>query len=377
MRYSPGRLRKAHHSWIFLFFLVFLLVTIVSAEPAAATETTAAQTTGDPSATDKATSAADTTSAASTTDSTTDTSRTTDSSESSAEPKTTSASMDQTTSTSSSETASTTSTSSDSTTSVPTTTTSTPSSTSTSAAAIVTVPPTDGAPYLQTSNTPEGTVFIAVGAILGLIGLAVLAWRGMVAWSVNRSVRNAALAQSAESKRLLRGSRKKRSGSSYSAAPTTDVSLDKLGTATRASYKSSRRVSANQSGLFYSPTAGGAAAAGSHHSLNVTTGNRNSNYMPAGFYAAASRSTPQEERPQSATYSGHGGFTSPQGYPPSPPLPPTGDYNDSHHHQRNSYVTSTSSVNLSQPSHGRAPSAYLEDLFENHAPSHDRDSGRR
>jgi hypothetical protein len=214
---------------------------------------------------------------------------------------------------------------------------------------------------MQESAAPEGTVFIAVGAALGLIGLTLLAWRAMIAWSVNRSVRRAAIIHASESKRLLRGSRKKRS-TPYTVAPAADVSLDKLGAATRASYKPNRNPSSN-SGLFFSPTAGGGAH-GSHASLNATgnTGNRGSTYLPAGYYAAAGGG----EVPYSPT----AGLSSPS-------LPPTGVYNDSHN-QRHSHVgASTSSLNLNQAPQGRAPSAYLEDLFESHVPSHNSGSDRR
>ncbi|KAJ5628219.1 hypothetical protein N7490_010447 [Penicillium lividum] len=359
MRLAPRRLGKAQPTFLVLLLLV-VIAARVSADPAAVT--TDAQTTDDPSTTDSTPSVTDTTastSSTSTSDSTTTSSSTSES--------TTSTTMSSTTTTSS--TSSTTSDSS-TTSSVSTTTASTSTSTSTSSsttstgAAIVTIPPTAGAPYMQTSNTPEGTVFIAVGAILGFIGLAVLAWRGMVAWSVNRSVRRAAMAQSAESKRLLRGSRKKRSTAVYSAAPAMDVSLDKLGTATRASYKPSQRVSSNSSALFYSPTAGGGG--GSHPSINTPAGNRNSNYLPAGFYAAAGSSTPVRDSVN-------------PGYPPSSPsLPPTGGYHDAPHNARHSHAgASTSSLNLNQAPGGRAPSAYLEDLFESHTSPRDTDSSRR
>ncbi|KAJ5577898.1 uncharacterized protein N7459_006862 [Penicillium hispanicum] len=370
MRLPSPRLGKTQPSFFLLFLFLIIVVARVSAEPAGdATDTAAetAQTTDDPSTSDNPPSVTETT--ASTTESTSLSASTSESTTSTSESSVSTTSMDSTTTTSS-ETSSTTDNTS-TTSSVSTTTTSTSSSTTSTAAAIVTIPPTAGAPYMQTSNTPEGTVFIAVGAILGLIGLAVLAWRGMVAWSVNRSVRRAAMAQASESKRLLRGSRKKRSTAVYSAAPMADVSLDKLGAATRASYKPARRVPSSNSGLFYSPTAGGPA--GSHASLNAAAGNRGSTYLPAGYYAAAGSSTPVRDAGP------HGGLSSPPGYPPSSPsLPPTGAYYDGPHNARPSYVgNSTSSLNLSQAPQGRAPSAYLEDLFENHAPPRNPDSGRR
>ncbi|KAJ5096919.1 hypothetical protein N7456_007640 [Penicillium angulare] len=382
MRLLSRRFRKARPSILFLIILLFAITARVSAETTSdkTTDTVAdAQTTDDRSTTESTPSVTSSTTE-STTESTSSTTSTSEKSTSTtSESSTTSTTMDSTTTTSSSSSSTTSSTSSstssDSTTttsSVSTTTTSTSSSSTTTAAAVVTVPPTAGAPYLQTSNTPEGTVFIAVGAILGFIALAVLAWRGMVAWSVNRSVRRAAMAQSAESKRLLRHSRKKRSTTVYSVAPAMDVSLDKLGTATRASYKPSRRVPSNSSGLFYSPTAGNAG--GSNPNINSGGANRNSSYLPAGFYAATGTSTPTRD-----SINPHAGMVSPPNYAASSPsLPPTGGYQDNPHNPRQSYAAaSSSSLNLNQPQGGRAPSAYLEDLFENHTSPRNSEYGRR
>ncbi|KAJ6184316.1 hypothetical protein N7519_005617 [Penicillium mononematosum] len=364
MRVLPQGLGKAKPSFLLLLLLVISIAVQVSAVPAddTTTDTDAAKTTDDPSTTQSTSSVSETTTSSTTSKSTSSSTTSTSSSSS------TTTTMDTTTTSSSS--SSTTSDSSTTTSSVSTTTTSSTSSsssstTTTTGGAIVTIPPTANAPYMQESNAPEGTVFIAVGAALGLIGLTLLAWRAMVAWSVNRSVRRAAVIHASESKRLLRGSRKKRS-TPYSAAPAVDVSLDKLGAATRASYKPNRVPSAS-SGLFFSPTAGGPT--GSHASLNATgsTGNRGSTYLPAGYYAAAGSSNPAAsgELPYSPT----AGLSSPS-------LPPSGVYHDSHN-QRHSHVgASTSSLNLNQAPQGRAPSAYLEDLFESHAP-HSPDSGRR
>ncbi|KAJ5872558.1 uncharacterized protein N7529_004911 [Penicillium soppii] len=363
MRVLPQGLGRSQPSFILLILLVIAIAAQVSAIPAddTSTDTDAAKTTDDPQSTSSVSeTTATTTTSASTSKSTSSTTTSTSSTSTSTTMDTTTTT---TTSSSSSSSTSTTSDSSTTTSSVSTTTTSSTSSSSTTAAAIVTIPPTANAPYMQESNAPEGTVFIAVGAALGLIGLTLLAWRAMVAWSVNRSVRRAAMLHASENKRLLRGSRKKRS-TPYSAAPAADVSLDKLGAATRASYKP--RVSSANSGLFFSPTAGGPT--GSHASLNATssTGNRGSTYLPAGYYAAAGSSNPA---PGELPYSPTAGLSSPS-------LPPTGVYHDPH--QRQSYVgASTSSLNLNQAPQGRAPSAYLEDLFENHAPPRNSDSGRR
>ncbi|CAI7592846.1 unnamed protein product [Penicillium discolor] len=356
MRVLPQGLGKTKPSFLLLLFLVIAIAAQVSAVPAddATTDTDTAKTTEDPSTTQSTSSVSETTTSSTSTSTSSSTTSTSSSSS-------TSTTMD-TTTTSSSSSSSTTSDSSTTTSSVSTTTESSTSSSSSSSSsttttgAIVTIPPTANAPYMQESNAPEGTVFIAVGAALGLIGLTLLAWRAMVAWSVNRSVRRAAVMHASESKRLLRGSRKKRS-TPYSAAPAVDVSLHKLGAATRTSYKPNRVPSAS-SGLFFSPTAGGPTA--SHPNLNATgsTGNRGSTYLPAGYYAAAGSSNPAPggEPPYSPT----AGLSSPS-------LPPAGVYHDSHN-QRHSYVGgSTSSLNLNQAPQGRAPTlirAVGNDLFD-------------
>ena len=50
-----------------------------------------------------------------------------------------------------------------------------------------TVPPTSNAPYRQASLLPEDFVFIVVGAFIALVASCILAWRIMLAWSINRS----------------------------------------------------------------------------------------------------------------------------------------------------------------------------------------------
>ncbi|WEW60061.1 hypothetical protein PRK78_005545 [Emydomyces testavorans] len=222
------------------------------------------------------------------------------------------------------------------------------------------VPPKEGAPYLAKSNLPEGTIFIAVGAALGVVGLAVIAWRVLVAWSINRSVRRAANNIHHSDATALLHPNTRKSGL-YQQTARASVSTEKMN-----KDRHSRVVSThtpNQS-LFFSPTAGA-----SMH----TAGNRASGYLPAGYYSASS-ATPgggsglthlststiglSPMGPQAQGYSRTRSGPSP---PSSPGLPPSSRGHDQA--QR-----STSSLNLSAPPQGRAPSAYLEDLFENHAP---------
>ncbi|PWY69554.1 hypothetical protein BO70DRAFT_148049 [Aspergillus heteromorphus CBS 117.55] len=251
------------------------------------------------------------------------------------------------------------------------------SASSTNDIPIVTVPPTADAPYMQKSKVPEGTVFIAVGAVLGAIGLAILAWRGIVAWSVNRSVRQAALMRSSESKGLLR-SRKRRSRSRRSSSGQHGVTLDKLGDShhhhrRRHSHSHSRhhrssKTPSTNSALFFSPTAG----------MQHTSNKRRSSYLPAGYYNAGNAAPPraQENRFSAPDLPGMGPQS--QGYtkartgpspPESPGLSPGLDQDTLRRSTRRSHAeASTSTVNLSSPPQGRTPSAYLEDLFDSHPP---------
>ncbi|KAK2750194.1 hypothetical protein FQN57_004691 [Myotisia sp. PD_48] len=228
------------------------------------------------------------------------------------------------------------------------------------------VPSKKNAPYLRKSNLPEGTIFIVVGAVLGLLGMAVFAWRAIVAWSINRSVRRAANEhhQSSDATALLHSN--KRKTKPYHQPPGTSMSMEKLGS--NSGHRNSglpRGGHAPNPSLFFSPTAGA-----SMH----TPGNRSSGYLPAGYYAASGAA------PGGGTGLAHLSSSSiglsplgpqSQGYsrtrstgpspPGSPGLPPSSrGYEQGH--------PSTSSLNLTSPPQGRAPSAYLEDLFENHPP---------
>lgn len=243
-------------------------------------------------------------------------------------------------------------------TSTTTATTGLPSLTSTGSSTTyptATVPPTANAPYMKESNLPEGTVFIAVGAALGFIGLSVLVWRAMVAWSINRSVRRAAYEQAkVENKALLRRSSRRKSQRrstrrrSRRETRGNSMTMEKLSKTDRQSHVSTK-TPATQSSLFFSPTAG----TGSHLSLN-----RASTYLPAGYYAAGNTAMGSHSQVNLGR--------SPPGTPTSPPsrgfdMP----FNRSSHH----LAASTSTLNLNAPPQGRVPSAYLEDLFDSHPPA--------
>lgn len=271
---------------------------------------------------------------------------------------------------------------------------------------------------MQTSSTPEGTVFIAVGAVLGFFGLAVLAWRGLVAWSVNRSVRQSAMMQSSETKGLLRSSRRKRSivrSNQYSfpavsgggGAPDAGGGGGRggglrhhrrSGSGSHGSQRIPTIVPSSNSGLFFSPTAGARVQGPAKKDPNYYNHPSSAPYNSAGpgsgpGFGPGARPGPGPHRPHPTT-SRRGGQHQYQSagysYGPSPSaspnLPPTGVYYGSG--PLPSDNTSSSSLNLASPSHPHpqaqaptqtqtqgtqgtqriAPTEYLEDLFENHAP---------
>ncbi|KAI2779478.1 hypothetical protein F4815DRAFT_183787 [Daldinia loculata] len=212
------------------------------------------------------------------------------------------------------------------------------------------VPPTKNAPFMQPSSVPEGTVFIAVGAILGAFGVAVLIWRAVVACLLHRSVKKAALAQQLANDKAT-----------FPPQPppfykyTDQASSASLGNG--GSGRGVRRTTRgpipsqtpSQSNLFFSPTA-----------PTASSGNRESRFLPSGFYAAGAGS-PQGHshnisltnlRPDSHGHPRPLGHTPPE----SPSLAPRGALA-----QRD---MSASSLNLNRPPSGRAPSAFLEDLLD-------------
>lgn len=282
------------------------------------------------------------------------------------------------------------------------------------------VPNTADAPFMQKSSLPEGTVFIVVGAVLAFLGACVLFWRGLVAWSINRSVKKAAIAS-------IRGSEKASTawgGSSTGYNPVkggmykdagSNMSLDALNSAGK-QIKSPLKGhdtgrASPPAGLFFSPTAQARESTGPRPLSDVMS-NRSSTYLPAGYYAS-----PSAQAAGGATATTIGGNLAPYAQrhstfghsPPSSPghtpgtrssggfnptsrdgLKPPGSRDGMGNSARNSYLdaggprpghssglysaasASSLSPNLNRkPSSdglagSRAPSAYLEDLFENH-----------
>lgn len=275
------------------------------------------------------------------------------------------------------------------------------------------VPDTAGAPFMQKSDLPDGTVFICVGAILAAFAAAVLAWRGLVAWSLHRSVKRAAMAQNLADMKAMSAVPGKKRGMYNVVGANSTMSLDHLSAAPIGSSKVTKPYaqapggtppSKSTNNLFFSPTAGGAAG------LRDST-NRSSTYLPAGYYpsgnAAPAGGSPVANIGGSGQNLSVGALNTPGNRysnrsgispPVSPSLPPSrGTYDRAppsrdglSMYNRNSVATlgtpgntrsgvygqanheggSMSQISLNVPggnaAGGRAPSAYLEDLFENH-----------
>ncbi|KIW01462.1 uncharacterized protein PV09_07219 [Verruconis gallopava] len=270
------------------------------------------------------------------------------------------------------------------------------------------VPWTAGAPYMQTSNLPEGTVFIVVGAFLGFLGAAVLAWRGMVAWSLHRSVKRAQLGAGTYSDSMLKLA--KPGVATSTAAMGSTLSLERLSAPAGKLSKAHGRntgstagpqassTAARNSSLFFSPTAG----AGAHHTNPaglMSPSNRSSNFLPAGYYAPPTSTSPASGAKHASiggtaarlstlnpNHPANRGYAQPADYTstgaPSPPdspglgRPSTGGTLGTQGTTRGRYdrlsgmgvQENWSNLNVpgGAPSGQRAPSANLEDLFEHH-----------
>jgi len=204
---------------------------------------------------------------------------------------------------------------------------------------MITPPPNANAPFMQQSKYPEGTIFIAVGGGLALCLLIVMVWRGIVAWSLYRSMSRATTTR--HSMIDSKASKGNGSGGFYAAGPGSALSLDHLG--------SGRLPGLGPNGsLFFSPTSNTIAP-------NSPGGDRRSTYLPPGFYAAGNRnSAAPSNNSQMRLSRCRGSGISPPGTPLMAPQ-----------NRMSGIPVNDSQTSLALPT-GRAPSAYLEDLFENH-----------
>ncbi len=232
------------------------------------------------------------------------------------------------------------------------------------------VPPTQNAPYMQVSNLPDGTVFIAVGAGLGFMAVCVLLWRGLTVWSLHRSVKRAARNQELTDTKTMFNLPIAPNFKYSDRASTHSMSNLAVGSAgKRGRPSTSGHISGATQSLFYSPTAGVAGAGGLSHS-----GNRGSNYLPAGYYAAGASapgngagmthigSASRENINLANLRPNSQGYARAQSMGITPPDSPGSAYPPPMGHRLN---PSTSTLELNpRTTAPRAPSAYLEDLFD-------------
>jgi hypothetical protein len=226
------------------------------------------------------------------------------------------------------------------------------------------IPDLSGAPFMQKSNLPEGTVFICVGAVLGFLGACVLGWRLIVAWSINRSAQRAASTQYTSEKSRNGGYAPTYSDNNMSLEALTSLNTGYEGARDRSTqrYSSMPKPKVQQkrtpttSSLFFSPTAGAGAN---------TIGNRVSSYLPAGYYAsgaaapAGGSSLAHIGGPPAA---GYGRIDSPRETPPTTPglRPSPGSRNPSTDLTRD-YLTARP---VGRDPAQRTPSAVLDSWFD-------------
>ncbi|KAK9321739.1 hypothetical protein V1517DRAFT_325505 [Lipomyces orientalis] len=223
-----------------------------------------------------------------------------------------------------------------------------------------TIPVTSNNPFLKESNAPEGTVFIAVGSVIGGIALAILGWRGLVAYALHKSLKVSAAAYASESKSTATrrggffGNKRQNTGGFYNTGAGSSMSLDQL-TSTGRAMNNARPISAYDdigmprtgpsfnTSTFYSPTAGAMGmSAPMGNALSGSGTNRSSTYLPAGYYGMSNGASSSASL--SARYSS---------VPQNQRAPSPGGA-----------LRTTS--NLAVPQHGqRVPSAYLDDLLDN------------
>lgn len=222
------------------------------------------------------------------------------------------------------------------------------------------VPPTKDAPFMQQSSYPEGTVFICVGAILGFGAAAVIVWRAVIAYMLHRNVKKA------NSGPLLSDS-KGGSGGFYNAPAGSTLSLNPINARKQSTQlrpgTANRNITPNAS-LFFSPTA-------NVNNSSQADISRRSAYLPAGYYPSVPANPSQTHFPSHSISSSHYGRPGLGPSPPASPLmQPTGSAQSSSRggtaSMYNNLNVSASHHSLTVPPTGRAPSAYLEDLFEDH-----------
>lgn len=234
------------------------------------------------------------------------------------------------------------------------------------------VPDTRNAPYMQVSDVPQGTVFIAVGAILGAFLLGLMLWRLISAWALQRNVKRAAAAGGQDTKKLLNFRAPDVPMGMYKYSDRDKESTLSLAKLAKSPNKGGRPgtggggpASTPHQSLFFSPTAGNAGGT----SLLNPASNRGSAYLPSGYYAAGAAAPGNGTGMAHIGGAGMLGGLAPQmaGYSRTRSMgttPPDSPGMGAVDRRMGDGVVSTSTLDLNRVPQGRAPSAYLEDLFD-------------
>ncbi len=241
------------------------------------------------------------------------------------------------------------------------------------------VPNTANAPYMRESDLPAGTVFIAVGAILGLFFLCVGIWRVTTVMLLKRNMKLAAQRNHGQDTKTLLNFRPPEVPMYKFGDKESTISLAKLtaggqrtpGKGGRPATAGSGPMPGHGSNLFFSPTAG----AGQGNAM-LNHSNRGSAYLPQGYYAAGAAAPGNDMGMSHIGGSGRDISLSnlgpqTQGYGRARSLVGGSPLESPSHHGQDRLQPgvsggnfSTSTLDLSRAPQGRAPSAYLEDLFD-------------
>ena len=235
------------------------------------------------------------------------------------------------------------------------------------------IPPTADAPFMQKSSLPSGTVFICAGAILGVLLACFMLWRAWVAWSIHQSMKRlnggylSLLAQGPTQSSFLDSGAQllKKSNPFYKQPPSGSmISMSLLHNEEQRADSQTPvyRTGPDKQSLFFSPTASSGLPSGG------LAAKKGSEYMPSGYYAAA-----EPARSQSQSYSLGNLPAGPQGSinhrRPSPHSPAPLVTLDVRRDSSRGLAPSLPPANQSRGSLGmesesRAPSAYVEDMFD-------------
>lgn len=221
----------------------------------------------------------------------------------------------------------------------------------------VTVPSMADNPFMDRASVPEGTVFIATGAVLGGLLGAVIVWRIIASLMLRRSLKRnetAGFMTLGDDKQPLYaggavvGSRDNLSGNGggrKSGAPS---------------------LSTRPSSMFFSPTAEVMNSAQGRNESLPSVNQRSSVYLPAGYYQNNVGSQLGSMTSRSSRVLSMAGAPSISGVAPPPAAPaaaPAAASSSPGHNRIRSYNGVSSSPQQPQPSAQRPPSAYLDDLL--------------